>query len=73
MHIDLTTCQTRQDVKTIAQLSELKPIMLTSSVQAVVACNATAQRVCTLVLFIAHALDCITWHWLLRYMQAMAE
>ena len=34
---------------TIARLSELKPIMLASSVQAVV---ATAPRVCTLVLFI---------------------
>ena len=35
-----------------AQLSELKPIMLASSVQAIVACNATAPRVCTSVLFI---------------------
>ena len=37
-----------------AQLSELKPIMLALSVQAVVACNATVLRVCTLVLFITH-------------------
>ena len=36
----------------IAQLSGLKPRMLALSVQAVVACNATAPRVCTLVLFI---------------------
>ena len=40
----------RQD-KTIAQLS-IKPAMLVSSVQAVVACYVTAPRVCTLVLFI---------------------
>ena len=36
----------------IAQFSGLKPTMLASSMQAVVACNATAPRVCTLVLFI---------------------
>ena len=35
--------------KTIAQLS-IKPAMLVSSVQAVVACYVTAPRVCTLVL-----------------------
>ena len=51
MCTDHTTCQTRRD--TIAQLSELKPIMLASSVQAVVACNATAcPGFCTLVLLI---------------------
>jgi len=37
---------------TLAQLSDLKPIMLASPVQAVVACNATMSRVCILVLFI---------------------
>ena len=54
MCTDHTTCKPRQDTRLIAQLSELKPIMLVSSVQAVVyvACNATAPRVCTLVLFI---------------------
>ena len=31
----------------LAQLSGLKPTMLASSVQAVVACNATVLRVCT--------------------------
>ena len=36
---------------TIAQLS-IKPAMLVSSVHPVVACYATAPRVCTLVLFI---------------------
>ena len=41
MCTDLTTCK-----------SGLKPTMLASSVQAVVACNVTAPRVCTLVLFI---------------------
>ena len=45
---DHTTCQARQDTR----LSELKPTMLASSVQAVVACNTTVPRVCTLVLFI---------------------
>ena len=50
MCTDHTTC--RQGRTLGAQLSELKPIMLPSSVQAVVACNATAPRVCTLVLFI---------------------
>ena len=45
-----TTCKTRQDT-TVAQLSRLKPTVLASSVHAVVACNATAPRVCTLVLF----------------------
>ena len=38
---------------TIVQLSGLRPAMLASSVQAVVACYATTPRVCTLVLFIA--------------------
>ena len=38
--------------QTIAQLSGPKPTMLASSVQSVVACNVTAPRVCTLVLFI---------------------
>ena len=38
--------------KATAQLSGPKPTILASSVQAVVACNATAPRVCTLVLFI---------------------
>ena len=37
--------------QTMAQLSR-QPAMLVSSVQAVVACYATAPRVCTLVLFI---------------------
>ena len=36
--------------KTIVQLSGLKPVMLISSVQAVVACYATASRVCISVL-----------------------
>ena len=49
MCTDSTTCKTRQDTR---QLSELKPAMLVSSVQAVVACYTTAPRVCTLVLFI---------------------
>ena len=48
---DPSTCKTRQDTR-LAQLSGLKSIMLASSVQAVVACNATALRVCTLVLFV---------------------
>ena len=39
-----------------AQLSELKPIMLASSVQAIVACTDRA-RVCTFVLFIIHVFD----------------
>ena len=43
---------------TIAQLSGLKPAMLASSVQAVVACNATALRVCTLVPFILLCVNC---------------
>ena len=33
--------------QTIVQLSGLKPTMFASSVQAVVACSATALRVCT--------------------------
>ena len=37
---------------TIAQLSGLKPAMLASSLQAVVTCNETVPRVCTVVLFI---------------------
>ena len=41
-----------QDTRPIAQLSGPKPTMLASSVQAVVACNVTVLRVCTLVLFI---------------------
>ena len=51
MCTDHTTCKPRQNTRLIAQLSELKPIMLVSSVQAVVyiSCNATAPRVCTLV------------------------
>ena len=42
----------------IAQLNGPKPTMLASSVQSVAAYNATAPRVCTLVLFIykAHVL-----------------
>ena len=48
-----TTCKTRQNTRLyIAQLSGLKPAMLASSVQSVVACYATVPRVCTLVLFI---------------------
>ena len=44
--------------QTIAQLSH--PTMLASSVQAVVACNVTAPRGCTLVLFIVIALvECV--------------
>ena len=46
---DPTTCKTKQDNKTIAQLCGHKPTMLASSVQAVV---ATAQRVFTLVLLV---------------------
>ena len=45
------TLQHERQGKTIAQLS-IKPAMLVSSVQAVVACCVTAPRVCTLVLFI---------------------
>jgi len=37
-------------------LSGPKPTMLASSVQSVVACYATAPRVCTLVLFIMYRL-----------------
>ena len=44
MCTDLTTCK-----------SGLKPTMLASSVQAVVACNVTAPRVCTLVLSLCPA------------------
>ena len=54
MHRLYNLQETRQDTRlmTIVQLSRLKPAMLVSSVQAVVACYATAPRVCTLVLFI---------------------
>ena len=41
--------------QTVAQLSGHKPAMLASSVQSVIACNVTAPRVCTLVLFIFDA------------------
>ncbi len=45
MCTDPTTCQTRQDTR-------LQPNEWTS-VQAVEVCNATAPRLCTLVLFLA--------------------
>ena len=54
---DPTAWKTRQD--TIAEWNGHKPAMLVSSVQAVVACHATAPRVCTLVLFIALGTTCI--------------
>jgi len=38
----------------------MRPAMLESSVQAVVVCNATAPRVCTLVLFNIRE---FTWRW----------
>ena len=44
--------QDRAGHYTLAQLSGRKLTMLASSVQAVVVCNATALKVCTLVTFI---------------------
>ena len=47
----------------IAQLNGPKPTMLASSVQSVVACNATVLRVCTLVLFIYKAHVLLGFYW----------
>ena len=56
VHVQCSVCaqalQNARQSRALAQLSGLKPAMLASSVQAVVACNATAPRVCTSVLFI---------------------
>ena len=55
VHVQCSVCaQALQNARqgTLAQLSGLKPTMLASSVQAVVAGNATAPRVCTSVLVI---------------------
>ena len=46
---DLITCKTRQPC---LLNNARQPTMLASSVQAVIACNATVPRVCTLVFFI---------------------
>ena len=52
------TLQHARQSKTL-DYSPLKPSMLASSVLAVVACNATVPRVCTLVLYIVHLCVCL--------------
>ena len=50
-HVHAQTLQHARQGRTLDQLSGLEPAMLISSVHTVVACYATALRVCTLVLF----------------------
>ena len=65
------TCKLRQDTKSPIECMDLKPTMLASSVHTVVACNATALRVCTLVLFIQKELDTLS-HSNNKYAHSMA-
>ena len=59
---DKTFREIQKLVRNIHTVMLLKPAMLASSVQGVVACNATARRVCTLVLFIL-LICCLRQEW----------